>query len=162
MLMKNIFILFATLFVFFTQNIFAGSFSIFGGIYDYDDDSTTNLAGINFHSSSKIDVFGFIDISPVVGGFVTAKSASMIYGGFDTKIGTEKIYLNPSLSTGFYNNGNGKDLGNSLQFKSEVNLFYSINEGSRVGFGSHHISNAGLSSVNPGVNNYYLIFNQDF
>jgi lipid A 3-O-deacylase len=160
--MKKIFILLLIISSFYSQSIFAGSFSIFGGIYDYDDDNTTNLSGFNLHSSSEIDVFGILDISPVVGAFVTAKSASMVYGGFDTKIGTEKIYLNPSFSTGFYNNGSGKDLGNSLQFKSEVNIFYSINDGSRVGFGSHHISNAGLSSVNPGVNNYYLIFNQDF
>jgi len=160
--MKKIFVLISIIFAFYVQNISAGSFSIFGGIYDYDDDNTTNLAGINFHSSTEIDVFGILDISPVVGAFVTAKSASMVYGGFDTKIGTEKIYLNPSFSTGFYSNGSGKDLGNALQFKSEVNIFYSINDGSRVGFGSHHISNAGLSSVNPGVNNYYLIFNQDF
>ena len=160
--MKKFFILVIVFSIFFIQNIFASSFSIFGGVYDYDDNKTSTLTGINLHSSTEINLFGIFNINPVGGFFVTAKSASMVYGGFDTKIGTEKIYLNPSLSTGFYNNGNGKDLGNSLQFKSELNLFYSINEGSRVGFGSHHISNAGLSSVNPGVNNYYLIFNQDF
>ena len=32
-----------------------------------------------------------------------------------------------------------------------------IEKDSRLGIGSHHISNAGLISVNPGTNNYYLI-----
>ena len=72
------------------------------------------------------------------------------------------IYLNLSSSAGVYSNGDGKNLGNALQFKSEVNLFYKLGKSSRIGLGSHHISNAGLSSVNPGTNNFYLIFNQDF
>lgn len=159
--MKNLF--YSALIILFTiGNLNANSFSIFGGSYDYDDDNTTTLTGINIHYSNEFNIFDIMNVSPVIGGFVTAKSASMIYGGFDTKLGSEKIYLNPSFSTGLYNNGSGKDLGNTLQFKSELNIFYSINDGSRVGLGSHHISNAGLSSVNPGVNNFYLIFNQDF
>ena len=98
----------------------------------------------------------------VIGGFVTAKSASMFYGGFETNLGPDSIYLNLSSSAGIYNNGDGKDLGNALQFKSEVNVFYSISKESRFGIGSHHISNAGLDSVNPGTNNYYLIYNRNF
>ena len=86
----------------------------------------------------------------------------MFYGGFETNIGAESIYLNLSSSAGIYSNGDGKDLGNDLQFKSEVNLFYSISKESRLGIGSHHISNAGLNSVNPGTNNYYLIYNRNF
>ena len=72
------------------------------------------------------------------------------------------ISVNLSSSAGIYNNGDGKDLGNDLQFKSEINLFYSLSRESRFGLGSHHISNAGLDSVNPGTNNYYLIYNRDF
>ena len=49
----------------------------------------------------------------------------MFYGGFETNIGADSIYLNLSSSAGIYSNGDGKDLGNALQIKSEVNLFYS-------------------------------------
>ena len=101
-------------------------------------------------------------INPVVGLFVTAKSASMLYSGFETYLGGDNIFLNLSSSAGFYSNGDGKDLGNALQFKSEINLFYSLSKTTRIGLGSHHISNAGISSVNPGVNNYYIILNRDF
>jgi lipid A 3-O-deacylase len=150
-------------FFFIHLNISANSFSIFGGSYDYDDDFTSTLYGFNYHmTDSQIDVFDLFNINPVIGGFVTAKSAGMFYSGFETNIGQDKIFLNLSSSAGIYSNGNGKDLGNALQFKSEVNLFYRLNNSTRIGFGSHHISNAGLSSVNPGTNNYYLIFNKDF
>ena len=71
----------------------------------------------------------------------------MFYGGFETNIGADSIYLNLSSSAGIYSNGDGKDLGNALQFKSEVNLFYSISKESRFGIGSHHISNACIRNV---------------
>ena len=141
----------------------ANSYSIFGGTYDYDDDNTTNLFGINYHlSNNEIDLIKILTISPVFGGLITADRASMFYGGFETNIGTDSIYLNLSSSAGIYSNGDGKDLGNALQFKSEINIFYSISKKSRFGIGSHHISNAGLATVNPGTNNYYLIYNRNF
>ena len=141
----------------------ANSYSIFGGTYDYDDDNTTNLIGLNYHiSNSVIDLFNILAINPVVGGLATAKSATMFYGGFETNLGSDLIYLNISSSTGIYNNGDGKDLGNAIQFKSEVNLFYSLAEKNSIGIGSHHISNAGLNSVNPGTNNYYIIYKINF
>tara|TARA_B100001057_G_C22140528_1_gene678069 strand:+ start:36 stop:518 length:483 start_codon:yes stop_codon:yes gene_type:complete len=147
----------------FNQNISANSLSIFGGSYDYDDDNTSSLIGLNYHlAQNDFNILNIIDINPVVGLFVTAKSASMFYSGFETNIGSDDFFLNLSSSAGLYSNGDGKDLGNTLQFKSEVNFFYSLNNTTRIGLGSHHISNAGLSSVNPGTNNYYLIFNRDF
>ena len=83
--------------------ISANSYSIFGGIYDYDDDNTTNLFGLNYHiSNSEIDLIDILTINPVIGGFITAKSASMFYGGFETNIGADSIYLNLSSSAVSY------------------------------------------------------------
>ena len=142
---------------------YANSYSIFGGTYDYDDDNTTNLIGLNYHiSNGEIDLLNILTINPVVGALVTAKSASMFYGGFETNLGSDLIYLNLSSSAGIYSNVDGKDLGSAIQFKSEVNLLYSLSDKTRIGIGSHHISNAGLDSVNPGTNNFYLIFNRNF
>ena len=156
-------LLFVVSILFFHLNLSANSFSIFGGSYDYDDDNTSTLYGLNYHlSDNTFSVLNLIDLNPVIGGFVTAKSATMLYSGFETNIGKDSIYLNLSSSAGIYSNGDGKDLGNTLQFKSEVNIFYRLGKSSRLGLGSHHISNAGLSSVNPGTNNFYLIFNRDF
>ena len=155
--------LFIVSILFIHLNISANSISFFGGSYDYDDDNTSTLYGLNYHlSDNAFSIFNLIDLNPVIGGFVTAKSATMFYSGFETNIGQDSIYLNLSSSAGIYSNGDGKDLGNALQFKSEVNLFYRLGKSSSVGLGSHHISNAGLSSVNPGTNNFYLIFNRDF
>jgi len=153
----------ALIFLLIHINLHANSISIFGGSYDYDDDDTSTLYGLNYHiSDTQMSLFNILDINPVIGGFFTAESASMFYGGFETNLGPDSFYLNLSSSAGIYSNGDGKDLGNSLQFKSEANLYYSISKTTRLGLGSHHISNAGLSSVNPGTNNFYLILNRDF
>lgn len=160
--MFKIFLLFISL-TCFQNTTHANSLSVFGGSYDYDDDNTSNLFGINYHlEDNDFNLFNILDLNPVLGAFMTAKSASMIYSGFETNIGSDELYLNLSSSAGIYQNGDGKDLGNSLQFKSEINVFFPITKASKIGFGSHHISNAGLSSTNPGTNNYYLIFNTDF
>ena len=160
--MKKISLFLLCLF-FIQNNLFAKSLSIFGGSYDYDDDNTSSLFGLNYHlTNNDFNILGVLDFNPVIGGFISGESASMFYGGFETNIGSDKFYFNLSSSVGLYENGDGKDLGNVIQFKSEVNIFYSITKSSRIGVGSHHISNAGLSSVNPGTNNYYLIFNRDF
>ena len=162
MKLKKIFLV-LTLILSPTSIVQANSISIFGGSYDYDDDNTSTLYGLNYHlSNNAFSVFNLIDLNPVIGGFMTAKSATMFYGGFETTFVQDSLYLNLSSSAGIYSNGDGKDLGSALQFKNEVNLLYKLGRSSRVGIGSHHISNAGLSSVNPGTNNFYLIFNRDF
>ena len=160
--MFRILISLTTLFSFHSYAI-ANSLSVYGGTYDYDDDNTSNLIGLNYHlEDNDFNLLQNIKINPVIGIFVTGKSASMLYSGFETNIGQDKLYLNLSSSAGLYQNGSGKDLGNNLQFKSELNIFFEINKSSKIGFGSHHISNAGISSVNPGTNNYYLIYKRGF
>jgi lipid A 3-O-deacylase len=148
---------------FFQNHAIANSLSLYGGTYDYDDDNTSNLIGLNYHlENNDLNLIDGIKINPLIGFFVTGKSASMFYSGFETNIGQDKLYLNLSSAAGLYENGTGKDLGNSLQFKSEVNIFFELNKSSKIGLGSHHISNAGLSSVNPGTNNYYIIYKRGF
>ena len=44
----------------------ANSYSLFGGTYDYDDDNTTNLIGLNYHiSNSEIDLLNFLTINDI-------------------------------------------------------------------------------------------------
>ncbi len=161
--MKKYLLSFLIFFLSSNITIYANSYSIFGGTYDYDDDNTTNLFGLNYHmSDNKIELINILTINPVIGGFITSENASMFYSGFETNIGADSIHLNLSSSAGIYSNGDGKDLGNDFQFKSEVNIFYKISKESRIGIGSHHISNAGLATVNPGTNNYYMIYNRNF
>ena len=143
--------------------ISANSYSIFGGTYDYDDDNTTNLFGLNYHiSNSEIDLINILTINPVIGGFITAESASMFYGGFETNIGADSIYLNLSSSAGIYSNGDGKDLGHLVEFKTELQLSFDLFKDSELGFSYNHLSNADLGDKNPGANSYMFNFMKKF
>ena len=64
--MKKLLIIFSVLF-FSHQLVYANSFSLFGGSYDYDDDNTTNLLGFNYHLSNSS--FNLLDAVILIIGY---------------------------------------------------------------------------------------------
>jgi len=76
------------------------------------------------------------------------------------KIG--KINFTPSFTPGIYQQGNGKDLGHLIEFKSEVQLSLNLFDDSQLGMSYNHISNASLGDKNPGANSYMFNFLQKF
>ncbi|MBT5810587.1 MAG: acyloxyacyl hydrolase, partial [Rhodospirillaceae bacterium] len=52
----------------------------------------------------------------------------------------------------------GKDLGNTVEFRSGVELAYRLDDRARLGVAFHHISNASLSDNNPGTETLTLTF----
>jgi len=76
------------------------------------------------------------------------------------KIG--KINFTPSFTPGFYHEGDGKDLGHLIEFKSELQFSLDLSTNSELGFSYNHISNASLGSKNPGANSYMFNFKKNF
>ena len=76
------------------------------------------------------------------------------------KVGALNII--PSFTPGLYGEGNGKDLGHIIEFKSEVQLSLDIFKNSELGFSYNHISNASLGEKNPGANSYMFNFLKKF
>ena len=72
------------------------------------------------------------------------------------------LYFGPSFAPGLYHEGDGKDLGHPLEFKSEVQLSLDLFKNSELGFSYNHISNASLGDKNPGANSYMFNFLQKF
>ena len=72
------------------------------------------------------------------------------------------LNLTPSFAPGYYNQGDGKDLGHALEFKSEVQLSLELPKESQFGFSYNHLSNASLGSKNPGANSYMFNFLKKF
>ena len=60
------------------------------------------------------------------------------------------------------NEGDGKDLGHIVEFKSEVQLSLDLLNNSEFGFSYNHISNASLGEKNPGANSYMFNFLKNF
>lgn len=62
-----------------------------------------------------------------------------------------RIVVTPSIGAGLYHDGNGRDLGGTIEFRSQIEIAYRLNDRSRLGIAISHISNAGLGDDNPGT-----------
>ena len=101
-------------------------------------------------------------LSPITGGFVTENAAFYAYTGVEWNFDLGPINFTPSFAPGLYGEGNGKDLGHLVEFKSEIQVSLNLFENSQLGMSYNHISNASLGDKNPGANSYMFNFLQKF
>lgn len=92
-------------------------------------------------------------LRPVLGANFTSDSGVYGYGGlnWDVPIVANQIYLIPNFMAGVYREGNSKDLGGAIEFRSGIELAYQLPDNSRVGVAFNHISNASIYDKNPGA-----------
>ena len=98
-------------------------------------------------------------VNPFSGVMTNIHDAFHIYFGFllDIPI-SEKITLTPSFAPGLYFEGKSKRLGFSVQFRSQLELSFKLEDESKLGVSFNHISNASLSDSNPGVESFALTY----
>ena len=113
-------------------------------------------------------------VEPLLGVFMTEYYAGMVYAGakIDYKVG--RLIVTPSFSPGLYSygsdkrqeegtkKGRSKNLGQILNFKSQIDIGLDIGSLGVLSFGLSHISNGDLANHNPGVNNYHFNFVKEF
>ena len=138
-------------------------FSVYSGMFDFSDDGKkSNLFGFEHQNETLVRDSFLGTISPVSGALITGDNASYIYTGIQAQYKIGKINLTPSFTPGLYNEGNGKDLGHIVEFKSEVQLSLDLFKNTELGFSYNHISNASLGDKNPGANSYMFNFLKKF
>ena len=93
---------------------------------------------------------------------MTADNATYLYTGIQGEYNFGKLNFNPSFTPGLYGQGDGKDLGKTLEFKSELQLSLDLPKDSSFGLSYNHISNGGLGDKNPGANSYMFNFLKNF
>ena len=138
--------------------------NFFTGNFDFSDDKqSAYLFGFQ-HQDENLNRDTFLgNVSPITGGFITENSAAYIYTGIEWNMEmSDKMAFTPSFAPGFYHEGDGKDLGHVLEFKSEVQISYSTSENSSIGVSYNHVSNASLGDKNPGANSYMFNFLKTF
>ena len=72
------------------------------------------------------------------------------------------VNIIPSFTPGYYDAGNGKDLGMALEFKSQIKLSFKIFNDSKIGYSYSHISNNDWGDRNPGVDNQTISVSKIF
>lgn len=106
---------------------------------------------------------GWSGFRPQAGFFVTADSATYLYGGIGYPFAINDNWsVIPSISAGYYNNGADKDLGYDVEFYSQLRLEYRLAGNARIGLGIGHISNANIVDKNPGAETAYLSYSIGF
>jgi lipid A 3-O-deacylase len=129
--------------------------NLFTGNFDFSDDKQKAILVGFQHQDENLHRNTFLgNISPITGGFITENSAAYIYTGIEWNVDLGGMTLTPSFAPGLYHEGDGKDLGHVLEFKSEVQLSYNSSEKSSLGVSYNHVSNASLGDKNPGANSY--------
>ena len=137
--------------------------SFYTGMFDYSDrGKKSTLFGIE-HQNDELTRKSFLGtLSPVTGGLITSDNAIYLYTGVQAQYNMGKLKITPSFTPGVYEQGDGKDLGHPLEFKSEVQLSLDLSKSSMLGMSYNHISNASIGEKNPGVNNYMFNFLKKF
>ena len=145
------------------QNDYNHQLNYFVGNFDFSDDKQKAiLLGFQHQDEnlSRDTILG--NVSPITGGFLTENSAAYLYTGIEWNVDMGSMVFTPSFAPGLYHEGDGKDLGHVIEFKSEVQLSYSTSDLTSLGVSYNHVSNASLGDKNPGANSYMLNFLKKF
>jgi len=173
--------LFLFLFIFFkTSFLFAEGYDVFGvGIFDvkFDGSSSNYATDIRFErrfDKTLINIGpkedNFFYLKPFVGVESTTDSALYLLGGIYLEDNLGKLLIGeknkwnftPSFGLGYYDDGNGKKLGNKIEFRTTLEISYQLNNDDRIGFSLGHISNANIGNKNPGAEILSLSYQKPF
>ena len=145
------------------ENFKETELNIFTGMFDFGDDKqASGILGLQ-HRNEELYRKSFLgNLSPITGGFLTEKNAFYLYSGVQAEYDLGFLTITPSFAPGYYNYGDGKDLGYPLEFKSEVQMSLNLSDSTQLGMSYNHISNASLGSKNPGANSYIFNFLKQF
>jgi len=73
-------------------------------------------------------------------------------------LGASRWRLQPSFAAVAYDKGESKELGQTLEFRSALELHYAFANRQSLGLLFYHLSNGSLSDVNPGSNSLVLVW----
>ena len=138
-------------------------FNFYTGMFDFSDDGKrSNLFGIQHQNEQLTRNSFFGTLSPITGAMITGDNATYMYTGIQAQYSLGIIDFTPSFTPGLYHEGDGKDLGHIIEFKSELQFSLNLFENSQLGMSYNHISNASLGDKNPGANSYMSNFLKTF
>ncbi len=135
-------------------------FGVSAGVFDTARNrsvSGESSAEVGFEYRFRPQIVGLI---PVVGGMVNSDQGGLFYAGlrYEWRF-TRRLILAPFAGAAAYEAGDGKDLGQTLEFRTGLELAYQVGGRRSVGLAFYHVSNADLAEENPGANSLVLTYN---
>ena len=139
-------------------NFYSGTFDVI----DKEGDAKTTLVGIQHNNDNLFRETFLGKFSPLTGAFMTGDNSLYLYTGIQAEYNLGFLNIIPSFAPGYYEAGDGKDLGSALEFKSEIKFDINIFKDTTIGYSYNHISNNDWGSINPGSNNEQLSISTKF
>ena len=139
--------------------------SVYTGTFDTIDkegDDQTTLMGVEHKNKDLFRDTWIGRFSPTTGAFVTKKNSIYLYTGIEADYNLGPINISPSFAPGYYEAGDGKNLGSALEFKSEIKIGVDLFKNSNLGYSYSHISNNDWGDRNPGTDNQSITFSKNF
>ena len=150
---------------FFNNNDNSQNISVYTGTFDTLDkegDDQTTLFGIEHKNKNLFRDTWLGRFSPTTGVFFTKKNSVYLYTGIEADYNLGPINISPSFAPGYYEAGDGKNLGSALEFKSEVKIGVDLFKNANLGYSYSHISNNEWGDTNPGTDNQSITFSKKF
>ena len=139
--------------------------SFYTGTFDTIDkegDDKTTLMGVEHKNKDLFRDTWIGRFSPTTGAFVTKKNSVYLYTGIEADYNLGPVNISPSFAPGYYQAGDGKNLGSALEFKSEIKIGVDLFKNTNLGYSYSHISNNDWGDVNPGTDNQSVILSKKF
>jgi len=122
------------------------------GAFDIGKDQTAFEGRLEYRSDLKLWIF-----KPFAGVMGTSDSGYYVFGGVLVDVYWSRRFVTTvSFAPGYYNEGDGKDLGHDLEFRSQIEFAYRFDDRSRLGLSYGHMSNASRGDKNPGTESLML------
>jgi len=155
--------------IFLSSNSFAKGYDILAvGQYDIKFDGSEKNPASDFRYERRFDnslfeigpeIDNFFYLKPFVGIELTSDSSTYVLGGIYLEDNLGSLFLGketnfiftPSFGAGYYDDGDGKKLGNNIEFRTTLEVSYQLESQNRIGLSFGHISNANIGDKNPGV-----------
>ena len=119
-----------------------------GKVAVLDDQEKPDRHGVEI----RFRPFGRRGFIPAIGYAFADNGASFVYTDVRRDYHLhESWFLSPSIGLGTFSKGTNFDLGKTLEFRSGIELAYHRRDQIRLGVAFFHLSNAGLSEINPGT-----------
>ena len=101
--------------------------NMYSGMFDFSDQKQRAVLVGFQHQNEELYRETFLGtLSPITGGFVTENQALYAYTGIEWNFDLGPINFTPSFAPGLYGEGDGKDLGHILEFKSELQASWNL------------------------------------
>jgi len=132
-----------------------GYLVVSGGIYScLDLWASTGYVNVQFLPGKKVWV-----LQPQVGALVSFTGSCMVYGGLTYPATPVKwLVIQTGAAVGYYESGNGIYLGLPVEFRLSLSLLFRFRNYAQLGMEFAHVSNANLSTHNPGTESISVIF----